>query len=354
MKVLETLLLEYSDSSFTNPHEVISPQKPFDRQGHFSHMGAQFWGFETARHIGTRIDNARSGFHYNPDAEHYLLLGLKQSGVISQIDISTRWFTGNHVQAVTIELIYQGRRRTIVERKSLNPDANHSFPIEPSAADECLIRCHQEGGIASIQLMGEDLGEPDTRINLLSEATISQVSNQHYGHPGDAVKGERFESHMVGWESARTGFGEQAMFALKSTAVVDEVIIDTYLHRLNAPLGCYLFGLPSSEDFQKAVSLLPKWRITFDDGSQIIPENFQDYMSKQLYRPKLKEKSTGFHIDLSVDSSCWLALIPFGELRPDTYHRFSISANVGLSHLLYLHYPNGGIHGIKAFGSYLK
>jgi len=144
------------------------------------------------------------------------------------------------------------------------------------------------------------------------------------------------------------------MFAFKNTAVVDEMIIDTYLHRLNAPLGCYLFGLPSSEDFQKAVSQLPKWRITFDDGSQIIPENFQDYMSKQLYRPQLKEKSTGFHIDLSVDSSCWLALIPFGELRPDTYHRFSISANVGLSHLLYLHYPNGGIHGIKAFGSYLN
>ena len=352
MKILETRLLEYSDSSFTNPHEVTRPEMPENRQDQYSHMGAQYWGFESARHIGTRVDLPAQGFHYNPDAEHYLLIGLNPSALVSQIDISTLWFTGNQVQAVSVELIYQGQRQIILDRQKLNPDSNHSFPIEPAKADECLVRCHQEGGIARIQLLGERFNAPESKANLRADATISHVSNQHYGHPADAVRGDRLESHMVGWESARTGFGEQAIFTLKQNAIIEEMIVDTYLHRLNAPLACYLFGLPSVENFQEALSTLPRWRITFEDGRQVIPENFTEYMNNQLYRSDLNGKSTGFNIDLSVDERHWLALIPFKELRADTYHRFKVTSTTELSHLLYLHYPNGGVHGLKAFGYY--
>ncbi len=352
MNILETRLLEYSDSSFTNPHEITRPELPKNRQGQYSHMGAQYWGFETARHIGTRVDRQRQGFHYNPDAEHYLLIGLIQPALISQIDISTLWFTGNQVQAVTVELIYQDQRQTILERQNLNPDSNHSFPIKPSKADQCLIRCHQEGGIARVQLLGEALDELESKTNLLTDATISHVSNQHYGHPADAIRGNRLESHMVGWESARTGFGEQAIFTLKQNAIIKAMVVDTYLHRLNAPLACYLLGLPSGVPIEEAKANLPKWRITFEDGRQVIPKNFTEYMSSQRYRNHLNKDSAGFNIDLSSDDGYWLSLIPFAELRPDTYHHFKITSATELSHLLYLHYPNGGVHGLKAYGYY--
>ena len=74
MKALDCQLLEYSDSAFTNPHEVVSPTQPEDRQGRFTHMGAQYWGFETSRHVGTRLLEDGQGFIFDPNASHFFNL----------------------------------------------------------------------------------------------------------------------------------------------------------------------------------------------------------------------------------------------------------------------------------------
>ncbi|MGK0343855.1 MAG: allantoicase, partial [Candidatus Azotimanducaceae bacterium] len=56
---LAAFLINYTDSSFTNPHEVVLPDEPQECTGNFTHMGAKYWGFESERHcaISTRAGN---------------------------------------------------------------------------------------------------------------------------------------------------------------------------------------------------------------------------------------------------------------------------------------------------------
>jgi allantoicase len=357
-KPIEAFLIEYSDSSFTNPHEVVLPDEPKDCRGDFTHMGAKYWGIESKRHKATGILPGEDGFSYDHNAHNYFLIGLKQRAEIDTIAISTKWYTGNQVRAVSVYLKDEmtGQKKLVLERQPLSPDAEHSFSVPPTLATECLVECYYEGGIARVSLFGAATQEQiPEEPNLLEGAAISHVSNIHYGQPDKAVNGLRKEMHMVGWESARTGFGERALFHLKNPATVDEVIVDTYLHRLNAPLACQIFALsePDEGKIDELMKQAPRWKVVFGNGKEIIPENFQDYMLNQKY---LQEKDAGdamqFKIKLHVDrNSPWKQLLPFAPLRPDTYHRFSKLENRGpVTHILYMHYPNGGIHGLKVRG----
>jgi len=157
--------------------------------------------------------------------------------------------------------------------------------------------------------------------------------------------------HMVGWESARTGYGEQAIFHFEQPTPITEIVVDTYLHRFNSPLTCHVFGLlvEDGKDVESYLPSIPKWMLKFEDGHQVIPENFQQYMLDQSY---LKEKTrvpSSFEIALFNQSdSPWVAVLPHENLERDTFHRFtSLEDNGPFSHLLYLHYPNGGVHGLK-------
>ena len=354
MKALDCFLIEYSDSSFTNPHEVALAVAPPDRKGQFTHMGAQYWGFETGRHIGTKIKADVQQFNFRPNAGHFLCLGLKSRSLVTQIDIDTRWFTGNHVPEVTVILEDADQQVIVLSHQALSPNEPHHFEIPPTQAERCRVLCHQEGGIARIALFGEPIMNQAEPINLLEQATISHVSNDHYGHPKDAVFGNRLEHHMKGWESARSGFGEQAVFSFDQPISLNAFVVDTYLHRLNAPLSCHLFGLAPEHDLLDSMRSIPRWSIQFENGNQVVPDDFQAYMQDRRYATAGEDWPDEFiiHLDHSRGDH-WQPLLPFQALKPDTYQRFETFETTGwFQHLLFLHYPNGGIHGLKAFGDY--
>ena len=356
MKALDCQLLEYSDSAFTNPHEVVSPTQPEDRQGRFTHMGAQYWGFETSRHVGTRLLGDGQGFIFDPNASHFFKLGLVQTSEVSRITVSTAWFTGNQVPAISIVLIHGDEQHTVIERQTLEPNQEHSFDITSTVSDTCLVLCHQEGGIANVRLFGEPLTPEDNPPpeNLLEQAKISWVSNDHYGHPKDAVSGNRGVDHMKGWESARTGFGEQAVFSFKRPVTLTAFVVDTYLHRLNAPLSCHVFALPPGENLDQAMSAPPRWSLIQADGTTLVPDDFQQTLQSHRQQPGSGDASSALTIRLHPGSAVWCPVLPFEALKPDTYHSFTALDYLGpVAHLLFMHYPNGGIHGLKAFGHYL-
>ncbi|MFT4819479.1 MAG: allantoicase [Candidatus Pseudothioglobus sp.] len=350
---IPAFLISYTDSSFTNPHEVLRANEPEDRKGTFTHMGARFWGFESRRHKATTIDAEGQGFTFDHDAHDTLTIGFNTPAKISNITVSTRWFTGNQVPCISVDL-YDGQLwTTVLERVKLAPDQNHSFDVDVTEATECQVRCYHEGGISRINFFGElHVGQP-TRINLLETARISHISNDHYGKPLDAVMGNRHVDHMYGWESARTGFGEQAMFTLAEPQVIDEIVVDTYLHRLNPPLSCHAFGLIANDgaDLDTNFAQRPRWSIRFDDGTLVIPDNFQDYMLNEQFLLEPASQTRQFSIALhQPDDSPWQPLLTFGALFADTYHRFTeVECLSAVSHILYMHYPNGGIHGLKMF-----
>jgi len=356
MTTLTTFLKSYSDSSFTNPHQVALPDSPADCRGDFTHMGAKYWGFESKRHIATHINDARDGFRFNAEGHHWLKLGLKYRSKVSAINVSTQWFTGNQVPVISVELLDRkhGETVTVLKKAQLAPDADHQFDIDPVWATECKILCYHEGGIARVNLIGEQ-GDPlYQRTNLLEGTEISHISNEHYGRPADAVAGNRDQDHMFGWESARTGFGENAMFKLRQSAEVETIIVDTYLHRLNPPLSCHVFGANfSAAEIKKIDSLpfatLPAWKLVLPDQREIIPENFKTYMAEQKY---LALGYSEFEIKLHQPTpDVWKPLIDFGELFPDTWHEFNDLNKIGpVNAIYYMHYPHGGIHGLKVFG----
>lgn len=358
---LPAFLIAYSDSDFTNPHEAMLPTAPKDCRGDFTHMGAKYWGYETRRHIATRVLPEAQALEYHHNAHSWMLIGLKKRAKIDTITISTKWYTGNQVRAVSVFLQDEltGKVKQVLKRAPLKPDAEHTFKVPATVATECYVEGYYEGGISRVNLFGEPAKEQTpSRRNLLEGAKITHVSNEHYGKPDRAVTGDRKEMHMVGWESARTGFGERALFHLKKPAVIDEIVVDTYLHRLNAPLTAHAYGVDArGRNIEALMKLAPGWSLVFDGKKKVVPKDFQSYMLKQQY---LKEKGVrdreNFRIELALPKgSPWKPLLPFAPLSPDTFHRFRDLGDAGaVTHVLYMHYPNGGIHGLKMFGTESK
>lgn len=361
MPPIPAFVIAYSDSDFTNPHEMVLPDEPKEcGPDDFTHMGKQYWGLETGRHAATTVDTANRWLEYNHLAHNWVTIGLKERAAISKVAVSTKWFTGNQVRAISVILKDEltGAQKEVLTRTPLRPDAEHEFEITPTLATEAHVELYYEGGLSRIRFFGEKAADQmPIRPNLLEKATISHVSNDHYGHPSMAVNGNRTEMHMVGWESARTGFGERALFTLDRPTVVEEIVVDTYLHRLNPPLTCHIFGLTEAAaaagDIDELLVQAPRWKIRFGTGLEVIPADFQRYMLDQKYLDEAVEQPHRFKIMLDHDqASPWSAIVPFGPLAADTWHRFTqFEHNGPFTHLLYTHYPNGGIHGLKLFGT---
>jgi len=351
---LPAFLISYTDSSFTNPHEVVLADEPQECAGNFTHMGAKYWGFETERHCAVTLRADNQGFRFDHDAFNSFTIGLTHRSLVREIKISTKWFTGNQVPCVAVDLIDGDKEVVVLDRVTLEPDQEHVFTVSESWATRCRIRCFHEGGIARVNLFGDLIDPLYDKPNLLEYAEVSHISNVHYGSPQMAVRGQRLERHMVGWESARSGFGEQAVFRLRYPTQVQCLIVDTYLHRLNPPRACHLFGLPAAKDVTlgDAMSTQPRWQITFDDGTTVIPQDIQAYMRDKAFLNEAVTNPRQFNIDLAlVADSPWVPLIRFAPLAADAWHELNeVESDQPMQQLLYMHFPNGGVHGLKLFG----
>lgn len=355
---ISAFLMAYSDSSFTNPHEVVLPDDPPDCTDQFTHMGKKYWGLETKRHCANRVDLEGEAYSFDHDAHNWFNIGLKKRSVVDCITISTKWFTGNQVPAVSVYLIDEmmgGARVQVLDRAPLQPDADHAFPIDPVSATEIWVDIYHEGGIARVNCFGVEAEEQlRNRQNRLLGAKITHISNEHYGRPLDAVLGEREPMHMFGWESSRSGYGERALFHLSEEIAADSLVVDTYLHRLNPPLACHVFGLRLKEgdDLDAVMDIMPRYKLVFGDGHEVVPESLRDYMNAQRYLDEPVEEPRRFQVKLNYkEGGPWLPLVTFGQLFADTYHRFQlVKKGTVISHLLFMFYPNGGIHGLKLHG----
>ena len=285
---IPSFILSYSDSGFTNPHEMVLPDDPHDCRGDYTHMGAKYWGLETERHVATNVLWDEAALTYDHNQHHTVDLAFTKRAIIHEVCFSTKWFTGNQVRSVSVILTDEqtGVSSRVLERVALAPDAERCCAIPPTVATECRLELYYEGGLSRVLFFGEPVvDQAPARLNLLKDAAISHVSNDHYGNPAMAVAGEREVMHMSGWESARTGFGERALFHLDRPVTPTEIVVDTYLHRLNAPLTCHLFALKEEDpaSISAHMAQAPRWQLTFADGHTIIPDEFQQYMLTQAY-----------------------------------------------------------------------
>jgi allantoicase len=150
-------IIAYSNSDFTNPHEVVLPDDPKDCTDNYTHMGVKYWGLETKRHKATTIEEGNKKIYYNHEAHHWLKIGFKYRTEIKSLRVSTKWFTGNQVRAISVLLIDEltGGEQEVLSKKILQPDQEHHFLFEATTATECLIKMYYEGGISRINFFGE-------------------------------------------------------------------------------------------------------------------------------------------------------------------------------------------------------
>lgn len=52
---LPLTLVSYTDSAFTNAHDVVSPEPKIDGRGTFSHVGVRMEGLESRRHLNFKV-----------------------------------------------------------------------------------------------------------------------------------------------------------------------------------------------------------------------------------------------------------------------------------------------------------
>ena len=354
---ISAFLISYSDSSFSNPHQVVSCDPPQFGPKAFTFVGKEMDGLESKRHRAISPADKRGAqeFEYDPSACNWFVIGLKQRSLVREIRVSTRWFTGNQVAAISVYL--QDDRNSskirVLERAALKADAEHEFVVSPVVASSCRVECYFDGGISRVHLFGEPADQAPHRENILEDAVISHVSNEHYGNPRQAVLGKRDVSHMQGWESARAGFGERALFHLKQPVSIAEIVVDTYMHVNNSPLSCHVFALNNSRRYaaDELLALAPRWKITFQGGRQVLPVDIGRYILEQRYLQETSGRHEKFTVNLELQGkSVWQPLLPFAALSRDTFHRFSALENCGLvTDVLFMYFPNGGIHGLAMY-----
>jgi allantoicase len=355
-------VIAYSDSAFANPHQVVSPSPPQFDPDAFTYTGKEMDGIESRRHTALHLnrDGKADGFLFTPDFFNWFEIGLKRRTNVEKLTISTRWFTGNQVPKVSVFLKDEltGAEREVLHLVNLPPDSEQQFAVTPPmVATELKVLCYYDGGITRVHCYGTPAEPMPERENLLATASISHVSNEHYGKPSQAVAGNRQVGHMLGWESARTGFGERALFQLAEAAAIDEIVVDTYMHVFNSPLSCHIYALrntsgASNDELMKSA---PRWKICFADGREVIPDNLPAYMREEQYSKEMNG-AEAFQFKLHIpEDSPWKPLVPFAPLQRDTLHRFRKLEQVGpVTHILVMHFPNGGIHGLRVHGTVTK
>ena len=163
---LPAYIIQYTDSAFTNPHEVVLPDDPKECTGDFTHMGAKYWGLETRRHKALSVVEGEDALAFDYEARNELTIGLGSTKQperfdVDHISISTKWFTGNQVPCVSVYLIDEisGSETGVLDRVDLAPDSEHEFNIAPTSATECRVELFYEGGIARINFFGEKSAE---------------------------------------------------------------------------------------------------------------------------------------------------------------------------------------------------
>lgn len=355
--LIPAYVISYTDSAFTMPHAVVSPDEPVFDPDAFTFVGKEMDGLESRRHraIALLDGPAGPGFRYDPNAHNQICIGFARRSRVHTLEISTEWFTGNQVKEVTVYLCDRGTgsETCLLNREPLEPDHKHFFAVADEAATDLRIDCYPDGGISRIRCYGAAAEQLPTRDNVLADARISHVSNTHYGTPADALAGARQVAYMFGWESGRSGFGEQALFTLSCPCTIEDIAVDSYRHVLNTPLCCYAFGFAGTdEQLANALARAPVWKVRFASGREIVPDNLREYIEGKRYLDDNGGVYEPFTIALQhAPDSPWRPMIVHMPLTADALNRFeNLDERGPFTHILFLHFPNGGIHGLRMHG----
>lgn len=351
-KRVKLTLMEYSESSFTDPHTVVDFEKPRFDEDAYSHIGKIYEGVEPHRMGGHRTTQKNSKeciHHFDPNYRDFFVVQLQHRTLLQSLCISTRFFAGNPANHLVLTIFddLHNQKRTI-ELSALHPDREHW--LDHLAMYATRIALHfTAGGITRFWAFGTNAQQEQAERSWLSrDSEVVFDEDDFFGGPNFALshKANRSNKHMLGWETSRSAMGLQAVFPIQK-GIVREVIIDTYRHVNNYLRSAWVFSacFPDHTEIQKEDC--PLWHVTSSEGKKEMTRDLKTFFLER----KEKTQQPTYTIE-AKGNDIWRLETTF-HLHQDALHIQS-ELSFEATHICIMLLPHGGLHAIKIMGDTLN
>ena len=345
-------LLEYSESSFTDPHTVVSLEEPQFDEAAYSHIGKIYEGVEPYRMGGHTVvqdvDNPKAlQHHFDPNHREHIVVQLETRTKLDTLCISTKFFAGNpasHVQVTLLDDLLN--EKLLLTMPQLRPDSEHWYADIDFTATRIILH-FKAGGITRIWAFGSKADiQPDKLTWLSKNSKVVFEEDDFFGGPDFALsdRADRSTQYMLGWETSRSAMGLQAVFPIV-TGSVKEIMIDTYRHVNNYLRSAWVFSANLPENYLLKKEDCPRWHVTSNEGQQFSTDDLKAFFTEQ----HRGQSSIPSYSIVAQPNEIWTLETTF-KLNQDAMHIQS-DLHFTATHICIMLLPHGGLHAIKVMGT---
>ena len=204
----------------------------------------------------------------------WCLIKLGSPGIIKEIDVNTKFFTGNYPPQASIEGIYSESEPdiddkkwlTILEKVDLDGDKINKFGVKKkNIVNWIKVNIYPDGGIARLRLWGDVYQNWDNFDNnkiieisaLKNCGKIISYNNAHYGDVSALLSEGRGKNMGDGWETRRRREpgNDWIIIELGKKARLEEVEVDTAFFKGNFPESCSVEGVDADGNIENIENL---------------------------------------------------------------------------------------------------
>lgn len=303
-------VLSANDEFFAEMENLINPAEPLFRPHTFTNKGQEYDGWETRRR------------RREPGDHDWAIVRLGLPGVPASVVVDTAFFKGNYPPFAQVEGtgldgypeavdLANAAWETIVPKSPLAGDTRNVFTVDSAVRfTHVRLRIFPDGGVARLRVHGTPVADPrwlgDLPFDLAALAnggTVERCSNWFFSPPNNMLQPGESLFMSDGWESARRRDDghDWAVVRLAAAALPRVIEVDTTHYKGNAPDRVSVLGI---------------------DADTADPD----------------------------DESAWRPLLSDQRLRPDTAHRFRVTADGPVTHVRLNVFPDGGIGRFRVHG----
>ncbi len=309
---LGSQVVTVSDEWFAPASRMLQAGEPVWKEGVFDDSGKWMDGWETRRKRFEGHDQA--------------VIRLGVPGVLKGVDIDTRFFTGNHPPAASLDGCFCAEGdpddstswSEVLAAVGLQGDSHHYHPIDDERPWTHLrLNIYPDGGIARLRLYGVPYRDwsnqpPGTALDLAAAVNGGRAlacSDQHFGRMGNLLNPGRAINMGDGWETGRrrTPGHDWVIVALGHPGSIEAAVVDTLHFKGNYPESCSI-------------------QAAFVEG--------------------------GNEARIEAQSLFWRELLPAQKLEMHQEHRFERHLNAlgPITHVRLNIFPDGGVSRLRLFG----
>jgi allantoicase len=293
-----------SDESFGEKENLLTPAPAAFQPGRYGPRGEIVDGWETRRRRTPGHD--------------WALIRLGAPGIITEVDVDTSFFTGNHPQAVSLEACgHEGYPapgelagwEPIVPRSALTGDTHNHFQVTSDRRFTHLrLSAYPDGGIARLRVLGHPVPDPrgleELTIDLASQqygGAVVAASDDFYTSAAHLIRPDQARTMGEGWETRRRRDPghDHVVIRLAFPGRIRRVVVDTAHFKYNASAEVALSGSPQ---------------------------------------------------DPQDPDPAWSPLLARARLQPDTRHEFGSQHGHPVATVRLDAYPDGGLSRVRLIG----